>query len=393
MTIRKNFLMTQRNFAQGTLITLLVTGLFGCSSISSMLEPDRLDYKSASKTAPTNLEIPPDLTQLQRENRYAVPDLNKGVATASDFKAKQGAQPAANSNATIAPSAMSDIRIERDATQRWLVVNKTPEVLWQQIKDFWQDSGFVINVETPESGIMETDWAEKRLNVPKDLIRRTLGTMLEGLSDTGLRDKFRTRLERRPDGSTEIYISHRGASEEIGSTGGGDNRITTTRWTSRPSDPALEADALSRLMVRLGVESEKASVALANAKASPARSKLVKGANGTYVEVSEGFDRAWRRVGLSLDRVGFTVEDRDRAKGLYFVRYVDQDAENKSNSDGFFSKWFSSSDDKSKQAQRYRVYVKETGESSQITVLNKDGLPETSDTAPRILSLLNEQLK
>ncbi|MGZ5779447.1 MAG: outer membrane protein assembly factor BamC [Burkholderiaceae bacterium] len=382
--------MTQRNFAQSTLISLLVIGLFGCSTVSSVLEPDRLDYKSASKAAPTNLEIPPDLTQLQRENRYAIPDLNRGVATASDFKSQQTAKPGPLSNILIAPKSVDDIRVERDASQSWLVVNRPPEVLWQQIKDFWQDSGFIINMETPDSGIMETDWAENRLNVPKDLLHRALGTVIDGLSDTGLRDKFRTRLERRPDGGTEIYISHRGAVEELV----GDAK-SATKWTARPSDPALEADALSRLMIRLGVEGEKVKVALANAQALPARSKLVKGANGAYVEADEGFDRSWRRVGLALDRVGFTVEDRDRTKGLYFVRYVNQnqDANNKSNSDGFFSKLFSSSDDKSKLAQRYRVFVKETGATSQITVLNNEGLPEVSETAGQILSLLNEQLK
>lgn len=390
MTIRKNSRMAQRNFVQRTLISLLLAGLFGCSSVSSMLEPDRLDYKSASKAAPTNLEVPPDLTQLQRENRYAIPDLNRGVATASDFKSQQTAQPGPMSNLLVAPKSVADVRVERDGSQRWLVVNRTPEVLWQQIKDFWQDSGFIINVETPEAGIMETDWAEKKLNVPKDLLRRTVGAVLDGLSDTGVRDKFRTRLERRADGSTEIYISHRGATEElIGEA------KAATKWTVRPSDPGLEVDALSRLMVRLGVEGEKAKVAIANAQAQPARAKLVKGATGAYVESDEGFDRTWRRIGLALDRVGFTVEDRDRAKGLYFVRYVnqDEDANNKSNSEGFLSKLFSSSDDKSKQAQRYRIFIKETGATSQIAVLNNDGQPEPSETGGRILSLLNEQLK
>jgi outer membrane protein assembly factor BamC len=394
MTTRKNFRMAQRNFAQRVLLSLLTAGLAGCSMVSSVLEPDRLDYKSASKAASTNLDVPPDLTQLQRENRYAVPDLDRGVATASDFKSQQAAQPAAMSNVLVAPKSVADVHVERDANQRWLVINRPPEVLWQQIKDFWQDSGFIINVETPESGVMETDWAEKRLNVPKDLFHKALASVLDSASDTGLRDKFRTRLERRQDGNTEIFISHRGASEELVAQGSADGRNATT-WISRPSDPGLEAEALSRLMIRLGVEGEKAKAAVTNAKASPSRSKLVKGATGSYVEADEGFDRTWRRVGLALDRVGFTVEDRDRAKGLYFVRYVnqDEDANSKSNSGGFLSKLFSSSDDKSKLAQRYRVYVKETGETSQIAVMNNDGQPELSETANRILALLNDQLK
>ncbi|MGZ3253518.1 MAG: outer membrane protein assembly factor BamC [Burkholderiaceae bacterium] len=380
--------MTQRNFAQSTFISLLVTGLFGCSSINSMLEPDRLDYKSASKVAPTNLEIPPDLTQLQRENRYAVPDLNRGVATASDFKAQQATQPATISNVTVAPKSVADIRVERDANQRWLVVNKPPEVLWQQVKEFWQDSGFIINVEKPESGIMETDWAENRLNIPKDFIRKTLGSVIESLSDTGLRDKFRTRLERRADGGTEIYISHRGAEEVLVS-----DRNDSTKWASRPADPNLEADALARLMIRLGAEGEKAKAAVANAKSQPARSKLVKGESGAYLEDDEEFDRAWRRVGLALDRVGFTVEDRDRAQGLYFVRYVNQDQDANSKDNGLFAKLFASSNDQSKLAKRYRVSIKSTGATSQISVLNNEGQPEVSTTAQQILTLLNDQLK
>jgi outer membrane protein assembly factor BamC len=362
--------------------------MLGCSSVGNMFEPDRLDYKSASKASTTNLEVPPDLTQLQRENRYAVPDTSTGVAKASDFKAEQESK-VTGTTPVIVPKSIADIRVERDANQRWLVANKSPEVLWQQIKDFWQDSGFVINVEKPESGIMETDWAEKRLNVPKGIVGRTVGSVISGLQDTGERDKFRTRLERRADGMTEIYISHRGAVEELVNTGGGD-RVTSTKWTSRPADPNLEADALSRLMVRLGVEGEKAKNAVASAKALPPRAKLVKAENGAYVEDDEEFDRAWRRVGLALDRVGFTVEDRDRTQGLYFVRYVDPDAKK---DDGFLSKLFYSSDDPSKLAQRYRVSVKGTGTTSQVAVQDSEGKPEKTGIADKILVLLTEQLK
>lgn len=385
MTTRKNAHMAQRGF----IYALALASLTGCSSIGSMLEGNRIDYKSAGK-APT-LEVPPDLTQLQRENRYAIPESNRGTATASGYNLQQNARP--TNSTVIAPNATPEIRIERAGNQRWLVVKQSPEELWPQIKDFWQDSGFLINVELPQAGLMETDWAENRAKIPQDFIRNTLGKVLDSLYSTGERDKFRTRLERAPDGSTEIYISHRGAQEELV----GQEKEGTV-WTSRPADPELEAEFLSRLMARLGVESAQAKATVANVQSQPARAKLVKGNSGGYVEVGEGFDRAWRRVGLALDRVGFTVEDRDRSQGLYFVRYVDQalDAQSKAASEkGFFSKLFTfgSSDDKAKAAQRYRVEVKGNGTVSQVAVLNNEGRPETSQTADRILSLLNEQLK
>lgn len=355
------------------------------------MEPGRIDYKSASKASVSSLEVPPDLTQLQRDNRYAIPESNNGTATASGYNQQQEAHPgAAASTQTVAPKSLQNMHIERAGNQRWLVVKQTPEALWPQVKDFWQESGFLLNIDSPETGVMETDWAENRAKIPQDIIRNTLGKVIDSLYSTGERDKFRTRLERGPDGTTEIYISHRGAQEVLTGV-----QKDSSVWTPRPVDPELEAEFLSRLMVRLGSDATQAKAVVAKAASQPARAKLIKASSGGYVEVDESFDRAWRRVGLALDRAGFTVEDRDRVQGLYFVRYVDQDkdAQNKAQK-GFLSRLFSSSDDdKAKAAQRYRVSVKGANASSQVSVQNKDGHPDTSSTAEKILALLTEQLK
>ncbi|MGB7479852.1 MAG: outer membrane protein assembly factor BamC [Burkholderiaceae bacterium] len=374
--------------SRGLFCALALLGLAGCSSLNSLMEPGRIDYKSAGK-APT-LEVPPDLTQLQRENRYAIPEANRGVATASGFNLQQGAR---NSNtAAVAPKGTPDMRIERDGSQRWLVVKQSPETLWPELKDFWQDLGFLISLDSPQTGVMETDWAENRAKIPQDIIRSTLGKALDSLYSTGERDKFRTRLERGPDGTTEIYISHRGAQEVLV----GQDKETTV-WTPRPADPELEAEFLARLMTRLGAENARAQAQVANAPPQQQRAKLVKGGDGSYIQVDESFDRAWRRVGLALDRVGFTVVDRDRSQGLYFVRYVDQgeDAKTKANDKGLLARWFSfgSSKDKEKSAQRYRVAVQAATMGSRVSVLNDQGQQEKSPTGDKILALLNDQLK
>jgi len=383
------------------LCACMLTTISGCTSWDNMWEGDRIDYKSETEKSPTQrLEIPPDLTQLQRDNRYAIPDAASGTITASDYQQKLNSQTGTKSlvvgpgsGIVVAPREATDAHIERDGSQRWLVINRTPEELWQEIKEFWQDNGFMINVESPSTGIMETDWAENRAKLPQDFIRRTLGKIVDSLYSTGERDKFRTRLERNDDGSTDIFISHRGAQEELV----GSNK-DSTMWTSRPSDPELEAEFLSRLLVRLSDNKEKETVLAKKEIAAPQlRAHLVKQDGRSIIVVEEGFDRLWRRVGLALDRVGFTVEDRDRSQGLYFVRYVDQDEDAKSQSAqerGFFSKLFSSDDDKDKKAERYRVSVRETLEgSTQVSVLDNEGNPENSSTGEKILSLLYGQLK
>jgi outer membrane protein assembly factor BamC len=388
--------MAQRSTVQRRLVyALALTSLAGCGSVNSLIEGDKLDYRSASKAPSVSLEVPPDLTQLQRDSRYAVPEANSGTATASTYNAALGSRTpvaAAAAANVVAPKAIDDMRIERDGKQRWLVVKQAPEALWPQLKDFWQDNGFLVNIDSPQTGIMETDWAENRAKIPEDLLRRTLGKVLDSLYSTGLRDKFRTRVERGPDGTTEVYISHRGAEEIVKGKG---DQTEGTVWTPRPSDPELEAEFLSRLMTRLGSDANRAKAVVANAQPQQPKAKLIKAAGGSVVQIDEAFDRAWRRVGLALDRVGFTVEDRDRGMGVYFVRYVDQDFEAQKKAEkGFLSRLFSfGSDDEKAKAQRYRILVKSAGANSQVIVQNNDGKPENSPTGEKILSLLDEQLK
>jgi outer membrane protein assembly factor BamC len=370
--------------------TLALTAMaFSLAACTTVFESDKVDYKATKKAAP--LDIPPDLTQLQKDNRYAVPD-GRGVATASGFQQQRDAggtvagaavAPAATAGDAVGAVSTDAVRIERAGNERWLVVKQTPEQLWPQLQQFWTDAGFTLEMESPQTGVMETNWNENRAKIPQDILRRTIGRVFDSAYSTGERDKYRTRLERRADGGTEIYISHRGAEEVLV----GPQKETTT-WTVRPNDPGLEAEFLSRLVAKLnGVKVKDATVAVANAPQEAAHATL----DGSKVVVDEGFDRAWRRVGLALDRVGFTVEDRDRVQGIYFVRYVDPDSVKK---DGFFSKLFGN-EDKNKEAQRYRVLVSAvpSATTSDVTVQTNDGKPETTATGSKILKLLVDELK
>jgi len=362
--------------------------LAACSTDSGV------DYKKAGTLPP--LEVPPDLTAPARDNRYVVPEAARSSATLSGYQAERRDQPARAAGSTNVLPDVERMRIERAGTQRWLVVQgEPPEKLWPLIKDFWQESGFLIKMENSAAGVMETDWAETRPKVPEGTVREFLGKIFEPLYSTSERDKYRTRLDRSPDGqSTEIYISHRGMQELYTTREPTSSTPGQTAWQSRPADPELEAEFLRRLMVRLGARDEKAKQAVAVA-APQQRADIVKANDGTErLQVHEPFDRAWRRVGLALDRVGFTVEDRDRQKGLYFVRYADPEVEMKEKDPGFLGRiagWFSS-DSKVKAAQ-YRVQVTQEQNGSQVYVLNKDGAAERSKTAQRILALLHEQLK
>jgi len=358
--------------------------LSACSSFE--IPSKKVDYKSAGKTRP--LEVPPDLVAPSTDDRYRVPDVNpRSGATFSAYNRERSGPEAVSASTSVLPN-VGDARIERAGTQRWLVVKGDPANLWQVVKDFWQETGFIVNLEIPEAGVMETDWAENRAKIPDGFIRNTLGRLLDSVYSTSERDKFRTRLERGPEaGTTEIYVSHRGMEEVFTSA-----QKEETKWQPRPADPELEAEMLRRLMVRFGVQEQRAKQQVAGAGTAAARATLQRG-QGTLA-LNEQFDRAWRRVGLALDRVGFTVEDRDRSKGLYFVRYIDPQIDNKSaENKGWLSRLkFWGGSDKPKTEQ-YRILVKGGEEGAEVNVLNKEGVRDRSETAGRILSLLYEQLK
>ena len=355
-------------------LVLAASLVAGCG----IIETKKIDYKSAQK-APT-LELPPDLVAPSSDNRYAIPDTQgSGTATLSTYDKERKVAPAGTQ--TLLP-AQDKARIERAGTQRWLVVNATPQQVWPVIKDFWQETGFIVNIESPETGVIETDWAENRAKIPQDAIRRTLGKVLDGLYSTAERDKFRTRIEQGKDG-TEIYLSHRGMIE-VYATEGKDKTV----WQPRPADPELEAEMLRRLMLRFGVEDARADTLLARQQ-TPEQARIVKDGGASSLEMDEGFDRAWRRVGLALDRVGFAVEDSDRSKGVYFVRYIDPDADNDSKrDDGILAKFAFWKSKKPQTSPQVQVVVTEAGDKSRVSVTGAD-----AGTQNRIVNLLQKELK
>ncbi|GAB3762815.1 outer membrane protein assembly factor BamC [Ramlibacter monticola] len=343
-------------------------------SACSVLQEDKIDYRSASKGV--TLEVPPDLTQLSRDSRYATPG---GAVSASSYNVGQAVP-----NLPTAATAVGDVRIERAGNQRWLVVNRSADQVWPLVRDFWQESGFLLTMDQPNLGIMETDWAENRAKIPQDIIRGTLGKLIDSAYSTSERDKFRTRLERSATGGTEIYISHRGMIEVYTT-----QQKENTAWQPRPADPELEAEFLRRLMVKLGAPQAQAAAATNVASDKPT-SRVETQNSQPVVVIDEGFDRAWRRVGLALDRTGFTVEDRDRSQGTYFVRYVPPNPDKKE--PGFFGKLFSRSE-KTEQPLKYRINLKAEGQSTTVSVLNANGAPETSANAQRIVQVIAEDLK
>ena len=379
-------------------LVVLAAALAGCSYLP---DSKKIDYGTAAKAPP--LDIPPDLTRPSNSTQFSAPNVaTTGTAVFSQVNAKnQAAKNQASDDSVLPEGSRGVARIERQGNHRWLVVSVPEDKAWNVTKAFWQENGFVLKKEDAQTGVMETDWAENRANIPTDAIRGFLGKALGTLYSTPERDMYRTRLEKSSKpGVTEIFISHRGMVEVYINEG-----KDQTRWQPRDADPTLEAEMLRRLMFKFdGVSTEEAKKLAAKQSDVPNpqdKARLDKAADGgAMLVIDDSFDRSWRRVGLALDRVGFTVEDRERASGLYYVRYVDSDDKGvQEKKEGFWSKlaFWSSKDDKVPTKVQYRISVREqqSGGPTNVIVLapGDTGAADVSPIARQILELLLQQLK
>ena len=388
-----------RHSSKALLVLALATVVTGCGSASkdsgsSIFTDKRVDYRRETDVG-RELEIPPDLTKMAG-SEMSLPDATpSGSATYSDFARKRDARRSAGAAgaADVLPN-VENIEMRRQGTERWLYIQAPPDQVWFKVVDFWQQNGILLQEQDPTTGVMRTAWIENRADIKSDFITDTVRSFLDGLYSASTRDQFRVRIERGDkSGTTELFLTHFGMEQEIktGTTGTTEQEV----WVNRPKDPQLEAEMLRRIMVHLGVSDQKAKQELSQkAAAGQARSQLIAGGGQAQLRIDENFANSWRVVGVTLDRVGFAVEDRDRSAGIYYVRYKDpmvEDAQDK----GFMSKlaFWKSDKDVDKQG-RYQVRVRETtGGVTTVDVLNQNGAEDRSPTAVRILTLLHEQIR
>lgn len=358
----------------------VVALLAGCSTLGQLTgQSESIEYKSTVTGDP--LVIPPDLTQASDNTHYRAPE---GVTTLSEYSASQRDSRNADPASRVLPQS-DDIQVMRDGTLRWLLVNQPAEILYPKIIEFWGEQGFTIQTQNPKAGLIETDWAENRSKIPEGWLRSALGSVLDQVFDSGERDRFTTRLERN-SGKTEVYFSHQHMVETPTADGAG------FKWVYGKEDQGLNAAMLARLMVYLGADQQRAAQDIQNATQDAGPGTTTQLADGqASLMVNESFDRAWRRVGVAIDSARFTVEDRNRDQGDYYIRYLDTDTGEQIEQQNVFGRLFGTRN--AAEALKLRVHLAAEGGGTRVTVLDENGQMLTNPTAQRILTVLNKNLQ
>lgn len=373
--------------------------LNGCAAYDEAVENQKVAYKRAEKRE-VGLEVPPDLTAQDPDEQFTIPEGQPGATvSASDYYSgrKVGSGAVVSRVATepvlVAPE---DAEIRKVGSTRSILIQRTPAQVYGELRKFWTQTGFDLEKDQPEIGVMETNWLENRAAIPVDGVRSVLGRFIDGIYSSNMRDKYRTRVEPIGKNATEVFITHRGMEEVYT-----DQNQTNLVWQTRPSDPELEAEMSNRFLAFM-VGGEAATVAV-NTEGKPEATPATPRSNveqplitvnrspvSTNITLAEDFPLAWRRVGFALDKSGFIVEDRDRSNGTYYVRYSPDSAANPDSKRSIFYDLFDFGDsDTLKAEMRLQVAVVALSNSStQVSFLSEQGKevkPKVSEESATIL--------
>lgn len=355
----------------GLIISLLIS-LVACSSTPGW----KGIYSAGDKEkSAIQLEVPPDLSQPSVTDSLALPN----IAGGSTYSSYQGTE---YKGEKVAPANLKGVKVIRDGADQWLEINTTAEKLWPQLRAFFVAVGFEIKREDKQLGIMETNWLENKPYVPSNWVSK----LLNRVSSTGLKDKYRARLEKTANPNViRVFITHRGLKEEAAE----DINSIKIWWVRRDSDPELEAEMYQRFLIFRDIKRSQA-IQLVDKAAAKERTKIIDKDDTKMLQVSEGFARTWRRVGIALDRIGLLVDDRNRSGGLYYLRITDDFRDKVKEEKGWLASLFSSKNVKLKD--RYLLSVSDEKDKTIISIYETTGAKADSRFVNQLLNDLKKYL-
>lgn len=375
-----------------TLVTVAcAVAMTGCSTFFGKQTGDGPVYETNRQTQTNPLELPPDLIAPGMDRAFRVPDTPGSRVSARDLDRELRASPQRRDGTLEVLPESAEVQLRRDGQVRWLNVASEPEGLWPRLREFWRAQNLALSRDEPTVGIMETEWAENRAGIPLGMTQGLIARALGSIYDAGTRDQFRMRVERYDD-ATEIFISHRGATEQADSEG------MATRWVIGDSDPELEAEMLNRLLVFLTTGETTARTMRAE-EIEPdfertGRVDLVE-RDGRQVLVLWGEpDALWRRLGLALDRTGLVVDEQDRRTGTFLVTYRTDGVDDVQQRSGFLGRVFRFGRKASRhENQRFQIRMMENGRDLQVSALSIDGEPLPARDERFVLETIQPQLR
>src|SRR5471030_2110492 len=284
----------------------------------------------------------------------------------------------------VAASA-SDYSLQKSGDSHWVMAQHTPAEVWPVALQFFQDNGFRIDAQRPQTGEFTTAW-QRSSELSANMAQRLQAGGVAADSEARVRVRIEPGVQRN---TSEVYVVS--AERPVGSTAAVD---FTPRSVNMGVDAAL-VDEMLASMSRISEKGGSVSLLAAGSFDTPNRVSLSEDGSGNVVlNLGEDLDRAWSSVGRALEHGEWRVEDINRSLGLYYINLAEK-AEKKDEKPGFFSSLFGSAPTKEEveaRADRYQVRLSKVGENVQVTVEKNINTVAPAEVARKVLSVIQDNL-
>ncbi|MEG0967420.1 MAG: outer membrane protein assembly factor BamC [Pseudomonas sp.] len=361
-------------------LALIISSTSGCGWLwgeEGYFRDRGSDYLEATQKAP--MQLPPDVSNAKRLDpllpipRNVADDNVKG-----EFEVPRPQPMSAGAD-------ISDFSLQKSGSARWVLAQRAPAEVWPVARQFFEDNGFRIAEERPQTGEFNTTW--QRFDELSTSMAKRLGSASSS-SDNEVRARIRIEpgVQRN---TSEVYIVT--VERPAGST-------AEQEFPARSNNTGVDAILVDEMLASMTRSAEKGgSVSLLAARDfdAPSRVSLSEDGSGNPVlNLGADLDRAWSSVGRALEQGEWRVEDINRSLGLYYINLAEK-AETKDQEPGFFGKLFGSAPSKEERearAERYQVRLSKVGDSVQVTVEKNINTVAPADVARRVLSVIQDNL-
>ncbi|MGY2172273.1 outer membrane protein assembly factor BamC [Pseudomonas gingeri] len=360
-------------------LALIISSTSGCGWIwgpEGYFRDRGSDYLEAQQTPA--MQLPPDVTTSKRLDPLL--PIPRNVAT----ETVKGEYEVPRPQPLQAAASASDYTLQKSGDSSWIMGQHAPAEVWPVAMQFFQDNGFRIDSQRPQTGEFTTAW-QPASELSANMAKR-LGTGNSADTEARVRVRIEPGVQRN---SSEIYVVS--AERPAGSTA---NVDFTARSVNIGRDSILIDEMLSS-MSRSAEKGGSVSLLAARDFDTPSRVSLSQDGSGNPVlNVGEDLDRAWSSVGRALEQGEWRVEDINRSLGLYYINLAEK-AEKKNEEPGFFGKLFGSKPAKEEieaRAERYQVRLSKVGDNVQVTVEKDINTVAPADIARKVLGVIQDNL-
>lgn len=361
-------------------LALIISSTSGCGWLwgdEGYFRDRSTDYLDARRTAP--MQVPPNVEVKRLDPLLPIPEhVADSTATPQEFEVPRP-------QALGATEEASEFSLQKSGDSRWLVAQRAPSEVWPVARSYFENSGFRIAEERPQTGEFITEWQGAKDLAPS--MGRRLGSLM---SDSDNQVRVRVRIEPGVVRNTsEVFVVS--AERDEGSR-------ADVAFPARTGNASLEASLLDGMLADLSSTAEHGSVSLLAARSYDAPSRVTlsqDGAGNPVLNLSTDFDRAWSSIGRALELGNVRVEDINRSLGVYYVNLA-EGANTQKEEKGFISGLFSSEPSQEEidaRAERYQVRLtSNAGGDVQVTVEKDINTAAPEDVARRVLTLIQGNL-